>query len=131
MDKVAFDFSKIKRSTDKKDDKKEPKSYERELLIFLKEYHIKSKKDIDPAKELVFMFRLATKHEVHIYRSTSYEELLKLWNDYYENTSNYGNIYSIKFSVDEALAECRKNRGPIRTYTVEDVNETVKENGED
>lgn len=112
---------------------KELKSYEDELRIFLRQPQYKN---INPSQELVFIFRNSLAHEVYLYKTNSQESLLKLWNDYHNNSNKFGILFSLCTSVKDAKVKCNNPRGPIAGYTLvdytdKDYNEKVESDSDE
>jgi len=98
--------------------------YKRELDMILENEHIKE--TIDPAKEVITIFRNAPKNEVYLYKTESYDDLLKLWIDSKEDPRTYGRFFSFKNDMESAQAACNSDHGPLKRCKV--IDRTVDNN---
>lgn len=124
-------FQKLNKNENENEPKKgmnhNKKDYGEELRLFFRQPQYRG---INPSQEIVFVFRNSGKHEVYLYKTNSQESLLELWTNYRTNPSKFGQLFSVKTSVESARILCNKPRGPIAGYTVCDFTDTPEENNE-
>ena len=104
--------------TRSKDNKARTDMYKRELDMILENEHIKE--TIDPTKEVITIFRNAPKNEAYLYKTESYDDLLKLWIDSKESPRDYGRFFAFRKDLESALATCNSDHGPLKRCTVVD-----------